>query len=531
MELRSASVSLHSWRNGWLAGLGRNLWLELSEVVRETLFDRAAAEPHEMALLDDAGARGWGEAAEHTVRVAHALRALDLGPDDRLAILGENCSTTVIMYAAAALAGVSTIFVNHHLSEGEVAYMLADGGAEALWATDRYSELAERACQGLRCRLLRDGSDGSWAELVAGADSTPLPGGLPAARDLIYTSGTTGRPKGVEFPRHLPATVAERVQVMAAPHLSGLGTHLVAGPLYHAGPHSAVGLFLAGGTVLVPGSFDAAAVLDAIERYSVASTVMVPTHFVRLLALPADLRDAADVSSLRVVAQTGSSCPLHVKRAMIDWFGPVIREAYGGSESGILSHIESDEWLRKPGSVGRVDPGFDVVVLDDNGKKCPVGEDGRLFFVDETGRGVSYFNDAEKTAAAHIAPGVFTLGDVGHVDEEGYLYVTGRTSDMVISGGVNIYPAECERVLIGHPAVTAAAVFGVPDDEMGERLAGVACTDRDVEEADLTEYCRQRIAHYKVPRHIHVVQAIPHNAMGKVDKQLLRDRFLTSGLT
>ena len=251
------------------------------------------------------------------------------------------------------------------------------------------------------------------------------------------------------------------------------------------------------------GRFDADYVLDAIASHRIATSVMVPTHLIRLLGLPEQRRRVADVSSLRMISVTGSACPITVKQAMIDWFGPLFVETYGASESGIVTRITSDEWLAHRGSVGRTVPPFHPLVLDENGSPCPQGSDGVLYFVDDSGRGIRYHNDPEKTAAAHLVPGTFTLGDVGHVDEDGYLYITGRVTDMVISGGVNIYPAECERILADHPAVTDVALFGIPDDEMGERLVGlVSLEDATTTPDDLVEFCRRSIAGYKVPRHL-----------------------------
>jgi long-chain acyl-CoA synthetase len=321
--------------------------------------------------------------------------------------------------------------------------------------------------------------------------------------------------------------VADRLGVYAQHHSAGAGTHLVVGPLYHSGPHGSVGLLLTGSPVIVAGTFDADRVLRAIEDHRVATSVMVPTHFVRLLALPEARRREADVSSLRILAHTGSRCPIPLKQAMIDWVGPVLREAYGGGESGIIAYITSDDWLRHPGSVGRVQPPFRPLVIGDDGSPCQAGEDGVLYFVDETGRGIRYYHDPEATAAAHLEPGTFTLGDVGHVDADGYLYVTGRVTDMVISGGVNIYPAECERVLTEHPSVSEAALFGVPDDEMGERLVGlVALKHDDVTIQELLRHCRKSVAGYKVPKELRAVREVPRSPMGKVDKRAAREAYL-----
>ena len=352
------------------------------------------------------------------------------------------------------------------------------------------------------------------------------PTDLPATSDLIYTSGTTGRPKGVEFPSQPTPTVADRVELMAHHHMAGLGPHLVVGPLYHAGPHGSVGLLLTGSTVVVGGRFDAGFVLDAIEQHHVATTVTVPTHLVRLLGLPDERRRAADTSSLRMVSVTGSACPVPVMRAMIDWFGPVFLETYGASESGIISRIRSDEWVLHPGSVGRVNPPFHPLVLTEDGEPCPAGTDGVLYFADDTGRGIRYYKDPDKTAAAHREPGTFTLGDVGHLDADGYLYITGRVTDMVISGGVNIYPAECERVLAHHPSVREVALFGVPDDEMGERLVGLISLRDEATTDELIAFCREAIAGYKVPRHLVAVDEVPRSAMGKVDKAASRRTYL-----
>jgi long-chain acyl-CoA synthetase len=280
-----------------------------------------------------------------------------------------------------------------------------------------------------------------------------------------------------------------------------------------------VGLLLTGSPVVLIGRFDAEDVLAAIETYRIASTVMVPTHLIRLLSLPEARREQADVSSLRMVSLTGSPCPIPVQGAIIEWFGPVLREAYGASESGIISYITSDEWLDHPGSVGKVQPPFRDLVLADDDVRCPPGQDGRLYFEDGTGRGIRYHNDREKTMAVHLRPGVFTLGDIGHVDADGYLYITGRVTDMVISGGVNIYPAECERVLNSHPAVEDVVLFGRPDKEMGERLVGlVSMTDEAVTPESLIAFCKQAIAAYKVPKVLVVVPEVPRSAMGKVDK-------------
>jgi len=488
-----------------------------------TLFDRASVDPDELALVDADGERTWTDVAEAVARTARALRSV-LGPDGRLAVVGANRAETVVVYAGAVLAGVPAILVNHHLSADEIAYLLGDGDATAVWASPEHVDVASRAAATLGLPVLTEDASGTWRAAVDAADSSPTPLDGPAPVDLIYTSGTTGVPKGVAVPRQPPGTVADLLAQMATHHSAGLGPHLVSGPLYHSGPHGSIGLLLTGTPLVVPARFDPAVVLAAIERHRVATSVMVPTHLVRLLGLPDDERTAADVSSLRRVSVTGSACPVPVKRAMIEWFGPILAEAYGASESGPICTISAAEWLERPGSAGRPGDRYEVLVLDDDDAPLPVGETGRLYFHDRTGRGITYRNDPDKTAAAHIAPGTFTLGDVGHVDEEGYVFVTGRSVDMVISGGVNIYPAECERALREHDQVLDAVVFGVPDPEMGERLVGLAVVSGDASATDLLAHCRDRIARYKVPREMHVVDEVPRNAMGKIDKAGLARR-------
>ncbi len=495
-----------------------------------SLFERASLDPDGPGLVDQSQRLSWSDVADRVARTANALLELSLPRGSRLAVLAENSGETLLVYAAAVLAGVGAILVNYHLTTDEVQYLLDDGAAQAIWCSPACLPKAIAAAEGRTIPVLADArNSGRWPSLVHAASTTQLPGDLPTTTDLIYTSGTTGSPKAVEFPNQTTPTVADRLASMARHHMAGLGPHLVAGPLYHAGPHGAVGLLLTGSPVVMTGRFDADPILDAIERHGIATSVMVPTHLIRLLGLPEQRRLAADVSSLRMISVTGSACPITVKQAMIDWFGPVFLETYGASESGILTRITSEEWLSHQGSVGHALPPFRPLVLGEDGSALPVGADGILYFADDSGRGIRYHNDPEKTAAVHLVPGTFTLGDVGHVDEEGYLYITGRVTDMVISGGVNIYPAECEKILADHPAVTDVALFGIPDEDMGEQLVGVVTLeDPKTTPDELVEFCRRSIAGYKVPRNLVVVPEVPRSPMGKVDKRTARASYLAT---
>jgi long-chain acyl-CoA synthetase len=266
-------------------------------------------------------------------------------------------------------------------------------------------------------------------------------------------------------------------------------------------------------------------VLAAIERHRAETSVMVPTHFSRLLALPDEVKSRYDVSSMQLVAHTGAACPADVKRGMIDWFGPILSDAYGATEVGTICSITSPEWLEHPGSVGRCLPPFSAVVVDDDGHDVPAGTEGRLFFEDATGRGIVYPNDPVKTAAAHLRPGVFTIGEIGYVDDDGYVFITDRFSDMIVSGGVNIYPAEAEQVLITDPQVADVAVIGVPDADMGEAVKALvvpADPANPPDPAALVALCRAHLAGYKCPRTVDVVESVGRNAMGKINKKALR---------
>jgi acyl-CoA synthetase (AMP-forming)/AMP-acid ligase II len=321
------------------------------------------------------------------------------------------------------------------------------------------------------------------------------------------------------------ATVEEHLAALGSNRFATLGTHLVAGPMYHTGPLSGFRVLAAGAPVVVLRRFDAEAVLAAVDRWRAASSVMVPTHFVRLLALPEEVKARYDVSSLRLVAHTGSACPADVKRAMIDWWGPVFSEAYGATEVGTVASISSEEWLQHPGSVGRAVPPFEALVVDDEGVPVPAGTEGRLYFRDTTGRGVVYHANPEGSAAAHLEPGVFTLGEIGFVDADGYVHITDRFSDMVVSGGVNLYPAEAEQVLVQHPGVADVAVIGVPHPEMGEQLKALVVPTDPADpptEEEVLAFCRAHLSSLKCPRSVDVVDSLGRTSMGKLNKRTLR---------
>ncbi len=497
------------------------------------LFKAAADRPDEAALVyDESGSTTtftWTEAAGAVGDLAAAILGTDLGPTRRVLVVARNRPATVIAHAACLAGEASSVPVNFHLTAPEIRYIAEQSEARLAFADattiDAVHEAVAELPHGIEVILLPD--VGVDIAAPAAAEPRPIEAGQRVIPSLLFTSGTTGRPKAVQLP---PKTIGDApdlaglVEHMAKHRLASLGAHLVVGPMYHNGPLTAVRLFCSGVPIVVTARFDAARCLELIETHGIESSIMVPTHFVRLLALDANVRAAADVSSLRQVAHTGGACPQDVKRAMIEWWGPVLSESYGGTESGTVCSINSTDWLAHPGSVGRAVAPFEALVVDEAGRPLPANTEGRLYFRDTTGRGITYEGDPEKTAAAHLEPGVFTLGEIGVIDDDGFVFITDRFSDMVVSGGVNIYPAEAEQALATHDAVADAACIGVPDPEMGERLVAVIQLRPDAEasDAELDAHCRASLAGYKVPRAYLRVDEVPRNPMGKTDKKALR---------
>jgi long-chain acyl-CoA synthetase len=454
-------------------------------------------------------------------------------------VYAENANETALAHLGGLLGGASTVPVNFHLTSDETAYIIGDSGSRIVFVGP---ETAERGLQaaataadagatrpivvGWDC----DGVEGvtDWQSWLAQGDPADPPLDIEPRPNLLYTSGTTGRPKGTELPPTMfagGATLVEHIEALKKNRFASFGTHLVVGPMYHTGPLSGMRILVAGVPSAILHRFDAEATLATIDRYRTESAVMVPTHFVRLLALPDEVKAKYDVSSMKFVTHTGASCPVEVKRAMIEWWGPIFSDAYGATEVGTTCLITSEEWLAHPGSVGRAIAPFEALVLDDDGNELPANTEGRLFFRDTTGRGVVYPNDPEKTASAHIAPGVFTLGEIGYMDGDGYVFITDRFSDMVVSGGANIYPAEAEQVLVEHPGVADVACIGVPHPDMGEELKALVVAADPSNPPDLAElmtFCRERLSHYKCPRSVDIVGDVGRNAMGKINKRTLR---------
>jgi acyl-CoA synthetase (AMP-forming)/AMP-acid ligase II len=484
----------------------------------------------------------YQELAERASRLAHLFRERGLRRGSHAAVLLPNhCRYAEIIWAAH-ISGVYLTPVNAHLTAGEAGYIINDCGAELVVTSAGLSAVAAGLNSVLSprvtTRLMADGQAGGWDSYEAAVSVQPA-GPIPDPSRggfMFYSSGTTGRPKGIDKKLE-EGPLDEGPGSDGMLRLLGLRPNqevfLVPGPLYHsAAANYAVMLQRAGATVVLMERFDAADVLRLIEQYKITFAQFVPTHFIRLLRLPAEVRAAADVSSLRSVVHAAAPCPADVKRAMIDWWGPIIREYYAATEGIGLTFIGAREWLEHPGSVGRAVFG-EPHILDADGNELPPGVPGDIWFAGT--EPIVYHNDPEKSAAARNGRGFTSVGDVGYLDADGYLYLTDRRSYMIVSGGVNIYPREVEDRLASHPRVADAAVFGVPNAEFGEEVKAVVqptdWADAGPEfAAELITYCRAGLAGYKCPRSVDFERQLPRTDAGKLNKRDLRDRYLARSL-
>ena len=498
----------------------------------------AEHEPDRPALLlPDRSSRTFGELLREANRLCHALRSLDLEPGDCIAALLPNDANAYSVRLATFQSGLYLTLLNHHLAGTEIAYVLEDSESKLLIAHERFAELALRAIdessklEPRRCFAVGEIPGFESLDDLARSQPETLPTNRRAGQLMPYTSGTTGRPKGVRrpLPDDDPTLVAARSTIFA--RAFGLrpmdGAHLVLGPLYHAGPAVfSWGSLDVGHRQIVTDRFDPEQTLRAIEAHHITNTHVVATMFHRLLALPEEIRTRYDVSSLRMVAHSAAPTPVEVKKRMMDWWGPVIWETYGGTEVA-ATIAKPHHWLAKPGTVGRPVRGVRISIVDEDGRPCPSGTPGRIY-IGREGPKVEYWKDAEKTRSIRRGDAI-TIGDVGYLDEDGFLFLTGRHSEVIISGGVNIYPAEVENALLAHPAVADLAVIGVPDEEWGERVIAVVQPregrDPDGLEDELLAFCRDRIAHFKCPREIHFRSKLPREENGKLYRRRLREEF------
>ena len=479
----------------------------------------------------------FGEMEARANQLAHYFRSQGLQEGDAVAILMENTEHMHTVMWAARRSGLYYVPINTHLTAAETAYIVDNSGAKAIVASaalrDVCTGLAEHLPNGLPAVLLSTADDlDGWAQYpgaVADQPETPIDDEIEG--DLLqYSSGTTGRPKGIKraLP-HLPPSEVPGMMAMLVEYWMGPDAiYLSPAPLYHTAPSVWSLNALAGGlTVVVMDKFDAEGALEAIAKHGVTHGQFVPVMFTRMLKLPQSVRESYDISSLKRVMHAAAPCPVEIKKQMIDWWGPIVDEYYASSEAIGSTLISAEDWLTHPGSVGK--PMLGVIhILDEDGNELPPGEPGEIFF--EGGNEFEYLNDPGKTASSRDTHGWLTVGDIGYLDEDGYLYLTDRRHHMIISGGVNIYPQEAENALVVHPKVMDAAVFGIPDAEMGQSVKGVVQT---VDQADATDefaaellaWLRENLAHYKCPRSISFEAQLPRTDTGKLYKQELINKY------
>ncbi|MGI9623753.1 MAG: AMP-binding protein [Acidimicrobiales bacterium] len=486
------------------------------------------------ALLVSDGSQVLSRADFNTLvnRTMALLDGVGVSSGDRCGILALNSADYMVATVATALMGVDPVPISWHLSQSEVAYILENSRCVGIFVDSEHEATGSEAARSAGVdRVLAMGD--RLSDLADGysADEQPERG---FSSPLYFTSGTTGRPKGTQMSQLRSSTTATEFAVDAVTKGVGPATvHLTVGPLYHAGPLTqAIRTVMVGGRLHIMSRFDAEQALALIDEHQITDTICVPIHLVRLLRLPEETRGAYDVSSMQRIFHIAAMMPPDVKRGVIDWFGPVVTDGYGASEVGVVTQIGSEEWLERPGSVGRPIPHMHIEIIGDDDEPVPNGEVGHIFISNDAGLDISYVDDAEKTAAAHRRPGQFTLGDLGWLDDDGYLYLADRRVDLIISGGVNIYPAEVETHLIVHPAVDDVGVFAVPDSEWGHAVKAAVKLRDGYEgtpelEADMQAWLSDRIARYKVPGSIDFVDDMPRFSNGKLHRRELREPYWT----
>jgi long-chain acyl-CoA synthetase len=508
------------------------------------MFPGAIAEQHPDKPAQIMGGTGevmtYRELDEEANRLSRALRAAGLQVGDHVAFCLENHPRFLAVMWGAHYAGLYYTAISSRLTTEEMAYIVGDCGAKA-FITSGYksAQAAELADQmpGVSLRLVIDGAvDGyePYDVVVGEQPATPLDEERMEGQDMLYSSGTTGQPKGVKVP--LPGKpLGTPDPVTGLSLLFGVGedtVYLSPAPLYHAAPlRFCRAMQRMGGTVVVMEHFDPAEMLALIDRHRVTFTQVVPTMFIRMLKLPEEERSRHDVSSLTAVVHAAAPCPVEVKRRMIEWWGPIIHEYYAGTEGNGFVYCNSEDWLAHPGTVGKALVGT-VHILDEEGEEVPPGESGTVYFEGEAASTFEYHNDPDKTKGSRDprGRGWSTLGDVGYLDEDGFLYLTDRKAYMIITGGVNVYPQEAENVLSMHPKVLDVAVFGVPNEDFGEEVKAVVQPAEGTEpgpelERELIAYCREHLADVKCPRSVDFRDELPRHPTGKLYKRLLKDEY------
>jgi len=496
----------------------------------------ARSNPDKAAIIvaETGEAISYGELDAASNRAAQLFRSHGLGHEDVVAFMLENTPHYYGLTWGAQRAGLRYVCISSRLTQDETDYILENSGAQILVVSASLGDAAQQLTSPIKRFAMGGNIAGydSWEDAVGAMPATPV-ADERAGVDMLYSSGTTGRPKGVRVPLpEDPAIDASNSLVMLASAVFQINSdsiYLSPAPLYHAAPlRWSMTIHRLGGTVVLMKKFDPEAALSYIEKYHVNASQWVPTHFVRMLKLPEDVRSRYDTSSLKVAIHAAAPCPVPVKQAMIDWWGPVLFEYYAGSEGNGMTFVSSQDWLTHKGTVGRPILGSVHIMGEDNETELGVGEEGCVFF--ESENVFEYHGDSEKTASSRNSRGWSTLGDVGKVDEEGFLYLTDRKSFMIITGGVNVYPQEIENHLVTHPAVVDVAVVGGPHEDFGEEVIAVIQPANMADAGDalrdeLIAYAREKLSGVKIPRRIDFMETLPRHDTGKLYKRLLRDQY------
>ncbi|MCZ4342856.1 acyl-CoA synthetase [Sphingomonadaceae bacterium G21617-S1] len=499
--------------------------------------DHAITTPDKPAYImaGSGGVVTYKQLDERSNQGAHLLRATGLRAGDMVALFMHNSARFMEITWSAQRSGLYYIGVPTRLTATELNYLLRDSGAKALIYSADLEEVALAASRGLD-NLARFSVDSSgldredFAAQRSAMPTTPITDESPG-QDMLYSSGTTGAPKGIKRPRPEGAIDEPSPVTNLASALYGQDKntiYLSPAPLYHAAPlRFCMAVHQLGGTDIIMEKFDPVQALDLIQKFQITHAQWVPTHFVRMLKLPQDVRERYDMSSLRCVYHAAAPCPIEIKRQMLEWWGPIVHEYYSSTELNGLTAATAAEWIDHPGTVGRSVIG-EIKICDEHGEPVPPRTEGLVYFAN--GNPIEYHGDPEKTRQAYNQYGWTTVGDIGWVDEEGYLYLTDRQSFMIISGGVNIYPQEIENLLVSHPEVADVAVIGAPDPDMGERVVAVVQpVDPDADRAKLAEtlqvYARANLSGYKIPRTIDFRDILPREPTGKLFKRLIRDEY------
>ncbi len=497
----------------------------------------AAATPEKPAIIvaETGEVRTYKQLDDASNKVAHFFRSRGLGHEDVIAIMLDNTPDYYNLTWGAQRAGLRYVCISSRLTADETDYILENSGAKLFVMSASLSGAAALLTTQLERYALGGDLPGyqSFEAAIADKPTTPI-ADERAGVDMLYSSGTTGRPKGVRVPLPVDPDIAQTnslvMMAMGLYRFNADSVYLSPAPLYHAAPlRWSMTVHKIGGTVVIMQKFDPENVLRNIQKYRVTCGQYVPTHFVRMLKLPEDVRGKYNLSSLDCAIHAAAPCPVPVKEAMITWWGPIIEEYYAGSEGNGMTFIGSADWLAHKGSVGKAVLGIPHIMAEDNETEVPVRSEGTIFF-ENPDHHFEYHDDAEKTSSSRNSKGWSTLGDVGYIDEDGYIYLTDRKSFMIISGGVNIYPQEIENHLVTHPRVQDVAVVGGPHEEMGEEVIAVIqpldmADATDAFRDDLIAFAREKLSGVKIPRRIDFMAELPRHDTGKLYKRLLRDGY------